>query len=257
MGRFSGKVAMITGAGSGIGLATAERFAQEGGAVVMTDIDAGRVKQEAQRLVQAGYAARAIVHDVTSEEAWNRAMAEAVSWQGKIDVLVNNAGIALLGTVEDSSFEDWRKTMAVNLDGVFLGTQKAIQAMKTSGGSIINISSIEGIIGEPMIAAYNASKGGVRILTKSAALHCAQQGYPIRVNSVHPGFVVTPMVSGAVALMGSEMGTAFQQEVIKRTPMGRLAQPSEIAGTIAFLASEDASYMTGSELIVDGGYTAR
>lgn len=257
MGRFTGTVAMVTGAGSGIGLATAERFAHEGAAVVLTDINAEQVKKETLRLSNEGFSVHAIVHDVTSEDAWDRAMTEAVGWHGKIDVLVNNAGIGVMGTVEDTSLEDWRKTMAVNLDGVFLGTQKAIKVMKVQGGSIINVSSIEGIIGEPLIAAYNASKGGVRIFTKSAALHCMSQGYPVRINSIHPGFVVTPMVSGFLSQVTAEVGEAFQQDLIKRIPMGRLAQPGEIAGAILFLASEDASYMTGSELVVDGGYTAR
>ena len=257
MKRFEGKVAMISGAGSGIGLATAERFAREGAAVVMTDIDYDRVAVQADRIGASGGQALAIRHDVTSEESWNAVMAEAVRWLGRIDVLVNNAGIAIIGTVEDTSLADWRRTQAVNLDGVFMGTRAAIATMKTAGGSIINISSIEGIIGEPLTAAYNASKGGVRIFTKSAALHCASQGYPIRINSVHPGFVETPMVSGAVGGMSAEAGAAFAQEIMSRIPVGRLARAEEIAATIAFLASDDASYMTGSELVVDGGYTAR
>ena len=167
------------------------------------------------------------------------------------------AGIAIVGNAEDTSLDDWRRTQSINLDGVFLGTRAAIGAMKAHGGAIVNVSSIEGIIGEPIVAAYNASKGGVRIFTKSAALHCAAQGYPIRINSIHPGFVATPMVAGAVEFLGPQAGPAFQQEVLSRIPMKRLALPEEIAAGICFLASDDASYMTGSELVVDGGYTAR
>ena len=257
MKRFEGKGVLISGAASGIGLATAERFAREGAAVVLTDIDHDCVATQAARIAGEGGRTLAVRHDVTSEDSWNEVMADAGRWHGRLDVLVNNAGIAIIATVEDTSLADWQRTQAVNLDGVFLGTRAAIGAMKAAGGAIVNVSSIEGIIGEPLVAAYNASKGGVRIFTKSAALHCAAQGYPIRVNSVHPGFVETPMVSGAVGKMAPEDGRAFAEEVLRRTPMGRLGRPDEIAAAIAFLASDDASYMTGAELVIDGGYTAR
>lgn len=257
MNRFEGYGVIVSGGAGGIGLATVERFAREGAAVVLTDIDAGRAEAQAARLSQAGHRVLALGHDVSNEDSWRAVMSAAGQWLGRVDVLVNNAGIALIGTVEDSSLADWRHTQAVNLDGVFLGTQAAIAAMKGEGGSIVNVSSIEGIIGEPLVAAYNASKGGVRIFTKSAALHCMSQGYRIRVNSIHPGFVETPMVSGAIGTMTAEAGAAFGQAILSRIPMGRLAQAAEIAAGIAFLASDDASYMTGAELVVDGGYTAR
>lgn len=169
MNRLQGKTALITGAGSGLGLATAQCFAQEGARVVLTDIDHARVQAEAARLSAAGHDAVALAHDVTRESDWDRVIAAA----GALDVLVNNAGVGRLGSIEDASLQDWRAVLEINLDGVFLGTQKAIAAMKERGGSIINVSSIEGIVGEPNLAAYNASKGGVRLLTKSAALHCA------------------------------------------------------------------------------------
>lgn len=257
MKRFAGHGVLISGAAGGIGLATAERFVREGAAVVLTDIDHDRVAVQAERIVAAGGRVLALGHDVTSEESWLGVMAEATRWLGRLDVLVNNAGIAIVANVEDTSLADWRRTQAVNLDGVFLGTRAAIVAMKRAGGAIINVSSIEGIIGEPLVPAYNASKGGVRIFTKSAALHCAAQGYPIRINSIHPGYVETPMVSGAVGQMSAAAGEEFQREILARIPLGRLAQSAEIAAGIAFLASGDASYMTGAELVVDGGYTAR
>ena len=257
MKRFEGQGVLISGAAGGIGLATAERFAREGAAVVMTDIDYDRVAAQAGRIAGEGGRTLALRHDVTSEASWADVMAQAVDWLGRLDVLVNNAGIAEIASIEGLSLADWRRVTAVNLDGVFLGTRSAIGAMKQGGGAIINVSSIEGIVGEPLLGSYNASKGGVRIFTKSAALHCAAQGYPIRVNSIHPGYVTTPMVSGAAALMTAEEADMFLGDVISRIPFGRMGRADEIAGAIAFLASEDASYMTGSELIVDGGYTAR
>lgn len=257
MQRFEGRGVFISGAAGGIGLATAKRFAREGAAVVMTDINFESVSAEARRIADAGGRTLARRHDVTSEASWAGVMNEALAWLRRLDVLVNNAGVASIASIEDTSLADWRRVTAVNLDGVFLGTRAAILAMKQAGGAIINVSSIEGIIAEPMLASYNASKGGVRIFTKSAALHCTAKGYPIRVNSIHPGYVVTPMVSGAADLMSAADADAFLRDVISRIPMGRMAQAEEIAGAIAFLASDDASYMTGSELIVDGGYTAR
>jgi len=253
MNRLQGKTALITGAGSGLGLATAQLFASEGARVVLADIDRARVEAEAERLSAVGYAVSAMAHDVTQEADWSR----VIGAMGALDVLVNNAGVGRLGSVEEVSLKDWRALLEINLDGVFLGTQKAILAMKGRGGSIINVSSIEGIIGEPNLAAYNASKGGVRLLTKSAALHCAAHGYNIRVNSLHPGYIATPMVTGALAAMPADAAAALQADIMSRIPLGRLAQAEEIAPALLFLASDESRYMTGSELVIDGGYTAR
>lgn len=257
MGRLTGRVALITGAGSGIGLATAELFAREGAFVVMSDIDAFKVGVESSRLIEEGLAVSSTLLDVTSEADWDRIIADITLRHGRVDVLVNNAGIASMKNVEECNLQEWRRVLAVNLDGVFLGTRKVIGAMKSDGGSIVNVSSIEGLIGEPNLPAYNASKGGVRLFTKSVALHCAAQGYCIRVNSIHPGYVFTPMVANALDTLPAEQSIASQQEIISRIPMGRLADPKEIAQAILFLASEDSSYITGSELVVDGGYTAK
>ncbi len=253
MSRLQGKTALITGAGSGLGLATAHCFALEGARVVLTDIDHARVQADAQRLCAAGHDAAALAHDVTRESDWDRVIAAA----GALDVLVNNAGVGRLGNVEQASLQDWRAVLEINLDGVFLGTQKAIAAMKGRGGSIINVSSIEGLIGEPNLAAYNASKGGVRLLTKSAALHCAAQGYGIRVNSLHPGYIATPMVTGALAALPADVAQALQADIVSRIPLGRLALAEEIAPALVFMASDESRYMTGAELVIDGGYTAR
>ena len=182
---------------------------------------------------------------------------EILERHGHLDVLVNNAGIGVMATIEQETLEGWRRTQAVNMEGVFLGTREAVRAMKERGGSIINISSIEGIIGEPLVPAYNASKGGVRIFTKSVALHCAQQGYRIRVNSIHPGYIGTPLVANAMGALPPDEAFALQQELISRIPLGRLGDPQEIANGVLFLASDESSYMTGSELDIDGGYTAR
>ncbi|MEM8660356.1 MAG: SDR family oxidoreductase, partial [Pseudomonadota bacterium] len=195
--------------------------------------------------------------DVADEARWAVVLNDIVQRYGHLDVLVNNAGIALVGTVEDTTLEDWRLTNSINLDAVFLGTREAIKIMKGRGGSIINISSVEGIIGEQKIAAYNASKGGVRIFTKSAALHCCDQGYAIRVNSVHPGFIETPMVSGAIDTMGEVESEAFTTRIVGNIPMGHMGEPIDVANGVLFLASDESKYMTGSELVIDGGYIAR
>ncbi|CAM2184682.1 NADP-dependent (R)-specific alcohol dehydrogenase [Paraburkholderia sacchari] len=253
MDRLQGKTAVITGAGSGLGLATAQSFAREGARVYLTDIDRVRVEAEAERLSAAGYPVFALAHDVTQEADWDSVIGAA----GAIDVLVNNAGVGRPGNIEEVSLKDWRTVLEINLDGVFMGTQKAIRAMQGRGGSIINVSSIEGIVGEPNLAAYNASKGGVRLLTKSAALHCAARGYNIRVNSLHPGYIATPMVAGALAALPADTAAALQADIVSRIPLGRLAQAEEIAPALVFLASDESRYMTGSELVIDGGYTAR
>jgi NAD(P)-dependent dehydrogenase (short-subunit alcohol dehydrogenase family) len=257
MNRLENKTALITGGASGLGLAAAELFAREGAIVILSDVDGERAAHEAERLSAAGATVRAIRHDVTSEADWSRVTGDILARDGALDVLVNNAGIAHLGNVEEAGFDEWRVQLAINLDGVFIGTQRAIRAMKTRGGSIINVSSIEGIVGEPNLAAYNASKGGVRLLTKSAALHCASRGYGVRVNSLHPGYTATPMVLAKLAAMPPEEACAVQADILGRIPLGRLAEPSEIAHAMLFLASDESRYMTGSELVIDGGYTAR
>jgi 3(or 17)beta-hydroxysteroid dehydrogenase len=253
--RVSKKIALVTGGGSGIGEAICQRLAEEGATVIVTDIN----EDSARRVADAiGGGALGLHQDVTSERRWTEVVAEAVTRFGRLDVLVNNAGIAVIGTAEDASLADWQATQKVNLDAVFLGTREAIKTMKSSGGgSIINISSVEGIIGEPLVAAYNASKGGMRIFTKSAALHCAAQGYGIRVNSVHPGFIGTAMVADAVASLGETEGAAFEARIMDSIPLGRMGEPRDIANGVLYLASEESSYVTGAELVIDGGYIAR
>lgn len=255
--RMANKVALITGAGSGLGEAMARRLAQEGALVVAADIDFAAVQGVVASIVATGARAEAEHQDVTDEARWVALVDAILARHGRLDVLVNNAGIALTGSAEDTTLADWQRTQRVNLDAVFLGTREAIRAMKTRGGSIVNISSIEGIVGEPLTAAYNASKGGVRIFTKSAALHCAAEGYGIRVNSVHPGFILTPMVENALAGMPAEQAAAFHARIIDSIPVRAMGEPRDIANGVLFLASDESRYMTGTELVIDGGYTAR
>ncbi len=254
--RLQNKVALVTGAGNGIGEATAKRFAEEGAVVIVSDINAESARRVATDIEASGGRAEARTQDVTDEALWGVVVADIVSRHGKIDILVNNAGIALTGTVEDTTLDDWRKTQIVNGESVFMGTRAAVSAMKESGGSIINISSIEGIVGEPNATAYNYSKGGVRIFSKSAALHCAAQGYPIRINSVHPGFILTAMVEQGIGSLPDDEGAAMFERILGGIPMGALGEPLDIANGCLFLASEESKYMTGSELIIDGGFTA-
>ena len=255
--RVLDKIALVTGAGSGLGEAMARRLAEEGALVVATDIDLAAVQRVAAAIVAAGGRAEAELQDVTDEARWTALVDAVLARHGRLDVLVNNAGIALTGTAEHTTLEDWRRTQRVNLDAVFLGTREGIRAMKARGGSIINISSIEGIIGDPLTAAYNASKGGVRVFTKSAALHCAAEGYGIRVNSVHPGFILTPMVENALAAMPAADAEAFRARIMDSIPVRAMGEPGDVANGVLFLASDESRYMTGAELVIDGGYTAR
>lgn len=253
MKRVQDKVCVVTGGARGLGLAAAEALLAEGAKVLLTDVDAAAGEVEAKRL---GANAEFRVQDVTNRSDWDATLDAVVAKWGRLDVVVNNAGVGSFSTVEDISLKDWQRTIDINLNAVFFGTQAAIARMKEKGGSIVNIASIEGMIGEPMIPAYNASKGGVRIFTKSAAIHCARSGYNIRINNVCPGFAETQMVAGALAALKPEDAQAFAVKTLGRIPMGRFARPEEIGKAVLFLASDDSSYMTGSDLVVDGGMTA-
>ena len=251
MRRLEGKVAFISGGASGIGLATARRFAEEGAAVMLGDIDRAAGERACAEVENAAFEPL----DVTSDEDWRRATDAAVARHGSIHILVNSAGIAPTGSIEDVTLEDWRRTLAVNLDGTFLGCRHAVRLMKQgTGGSIVNLSSVSGIIGGHNLAAYNASKGGVRLLTKSVALHCARKGYGIRCNSVHPGFVDTPMLQDLVRHSRNPQET--RTKLAASVPMGRNARAEEVAAMIAYLASDEAAFVTGAELVIDGGVTA-
>jgi len=252
MGRLDGKVALITGGASGIGLAAARLFLDEGAKLVLTDRD----KSAADAALTA-LAHRASFHrlDVTREDHWIAVTDTVVAEFGRLDVLLNSAGVALLRDVEATTLEEWRALMAVNLDGTFLGCKHAVRVMKArGGGSIVNMSSVAGLIGSGNLAAYSASKGGVRLLTKSVALHCARKGYNIRCNSVHPSFVETPMLRGMIA--AGRDPAKMEVNYTGASPLGRLAQPIEVARTILFLASDESAFTTGAELVVDGGLTA-
>lgn len=256
MNRVDGKVTLITGGGSGIGAATARVFVDAGAQVILTDVNTDNGRKVAAEL---GNRARYLPQDVTQPESWQRVIEDITNVEGRLDVLVNNAGVARPENIETMSLEDWHSVMRVNLDGVFLGLQAAVKVMKDKGGSIINISSIMGLVGGAG-PAYNASKGGVRILSKSVMSYCARMGYSIRVNSVHPGYIWTPMVQGGVEraaeyFPGGDPET-IKAEIISRHPIGRMGKPEEIAKGVLFLASDDASFVTGAELVIDGGYTA-
>ncbi|MBM7617229.1 NAD(P)-dependent dehydrogenase (short-subunit alcohol dehydrogenase family) [Weissella uvarum] len=248
--RLDGKVAIVTGGTMGIGYAIAEKFVEEGAKVVIT----GRkteVGEKAASEIGSPDQIAFIQQDVADEDRWTEVFDETEKKFGPVTTLVNNAGIGLGGDIEHTSTEDWHKTIAINLDSVFFGTRLGVQRMKNSekGASIINMSSIEGFVGDPRLAAYNATKGAVRLLSKSAALYTAKQDYNVRVNTVHPGYIATPMVKG------TPMETAMSDR--NKTPMGHLGDPDDIAYMAVFLASDESKFATGSEFVVDGGYTAQ
>lgn len=254
--RMRGKSAVVTGGGLGIGRACALKLAEEGASVVVTDIDAANGKAVVDDIRSRGGKAFFLKHDVGDEAGWAEVMRVATERYGRLDALVNNAGVALGKDVEHTTLDEWRWLMRINLEGVFLGTRYAIATMKANGsGSIINLSSIEGLIGDPNLAAYNASKGGVRLLTKSSALYCARAGYNIRVNSVHPGYIWTPMVEHFLKAQGDiEKG---RQALDRLHPIGHVGEPDDIAYGVLYLASDESRFVTGTELVIDGGYTAQ
>ena len=257
--RVSGKVAIITGGASGIGRACANRLAGEGAAVVITDIQDDLGAEVVREIELAGGTAQFLHHDVTSEDEWVAVVAGVVEAHGRLDVLVNNAGIGIGGSIIEFSLADWRRQQAINLDGVFLGMKHCIPPMRDSGGgSIINMSSVAGMKGSARLAAYNATKGGVRLLTKGVALECAQNRWKVRVNSVHPGIIETPIwdTVGATTIRGGDGPLDVKMMAEMAVPTGELGQPEDIANGVLFLASDDSSYMTGTELIIDAGLCA-
>ena len=265
-GRLKDKVALITGGSSGLGACAARLYVQEGAKVVIADIAEDKGRTLAKGL---GAAAHFVKLDVTSEQNWIAAIQEAVTKFGALHVLVNSAGIGLSKTVEEIELEEWRRVHAIDLDGVFLGCKHGVKEIKKHvgaqaalaggaqspvlGGSIINISSISGIIAGANMAAYNSAKAGVRLLSKSVALHCAKSGYNIRCNSVHPTFIDTPILDKYRTRFGDEV---MQQKLGKQVPIGRLGKPEEVGWALVFLATDESSFMTGSEVIIDGGISA-
>jgi cyclopentanol dehydrogenase len=247
--RLENKVALISGGARGMGAVEAKLFAQEGAKVIIGDMleDEGR-KVEAE-INEAGGECVFVALDVSDEDAWRRAVSEAVARFGKLDILVNNAGIYRAHVVEETTSAEWDQVMDINAKGVFLGTKYAIPEMrKAGGGSIVNISSVAGLVGSKQTTAYTASKGAVRLLTKSTAIQYAADG--IRANSVHPGTIETPMTEDFLA------NAAMREDRMNRTPLGRLGRPEDVAYGALYLASDEASFVTGSELVIDGGRTA-
>ncbi|MDF2684000.1 MAG: 3-oxoacyl-ACP reductase [Brevibacillus sp.] len=249
MGRLSGKVAIITGAAMGMGAAEAKLFAKEGAKVIATDVQVESLNQVVQEMKEKGGEAVAIKHNVTSEEEWKSVIAEAVSLYGKVDVLVNNAGVSSPKTIANMEMAEWNKVMDINLNGCVIGMKYVIPEMKKAGGgSIINISSIGGIVGMAGTSPYTAAKGALRVLSKSAAVEYGKDR--IRVNSLHPGIVVTPMTLPSM----EEGGAIPYYQTYTQLPY--FGEPEDIAYGAIFLASDESRFMTGAELVIDGGWTA-
>jgi NAD(P)-dependent dehydrogenase (short-subunit alcohol dehydrogenase family) len=268
MDRVKGKVALVTGAASGIGRASALLLAKEGAAVIATDVqdDAGR--DCVAKIKKEGGDAIFLHHDVANEDAWISVIAETKQRFGRLDVLVNNAGIAISTLITDMSLADWRRQQSINLDGVFLGVKHALPLMRASGGgSIVNISSLAGLKGSAGLAGYCATKGGVRLFSKAVAMECAAARDHVRVNSVHPGIIETPIwaniangMPGEASALKSQAGAnapdldALSSMIV---PTGEKGLPEDIAAGVLYLASDDARYVTGTELVIDGGMSTR
>lgn len=250
MARLEGKVALISGGARGQGAVEARMFAEEGASVVIGDILDEQGRQTEAELQELGYDVTYVHLDVTSESDWESAVQAAVSTYGKLDILLNNAGILIRKNIEETTEEDWDRIFSVNAKGVFLGTKAAIPAMRENGGgSIINISSTAGLVGSPNgSASYTATKGAVRLFTKSTAIQHAREG--IRCNSIHPGPIETDMIADT---LNDPANMALRMQ---RLPLGRVGKPSEIAYGAIYLASDESSFVTGSEVVIDGGTTA-
>jgi NAD(P)-dependent dehydrogenase (short-subunit alcohol dehydrogenase family) len=267
MNRLDGKVALISGAARGIGAETARLMIEAGAKVAVADVLDERGRETVRALESAGGEAIYTHLDVTREEEWSAAIAAVTGHFGGLDILVNNAGIFLGLSIEEATLADWQRLCAVNLTGVFLGTKLALAALRESsehsphGSAIVNLSSAAGLVGSPSDPLYSMTKGGVALFTKSAALEFVRKGYKIRVNSVHPGLIETDMGAQVFASRARNLGTndldAARQQSLERLPIGRLGTVTDIAKGIVFLASDDASFMTGAGLVVDGGTTAQ
>ncbi|WP_295909327.1 SDR family oxidoreductase [uncultured Bifidobacterium sp.] len=243
--RLRGKVAIITGGTGGIGMGIAECYVREGAKVALTDIK----ESDASRSFTQKHPEQVVFHtlDVTDEDQWVSAIDTVEKELGQLTTVVNNAGIGGSGaTMDEETYEDWKKVIAINLNGTFLGTKHGMRVMKGRGGSIINISSIEGFVGLSRAGAYNASKGGTRLLTKSAALDSANNGYGVRINSVHPGFIKTPLIS-----------QSLEDRMSKLTPLGHIGEPQDIGEICVYLASDESKFALGAEFVVDGGFIAQ
>ena len=244
-GRFAGKTAIVTGAASGIGMATVERLLADGASVIATDLSQGPVP-DGDRL-------RSVIHDVRDEAGWDSVVSLAQTAFGGVDIVVNNAGVSATTRlpVAELPLEEWHHVLSINLDGVFLGTRAGMRAMADRGGAIVNIGSVHSFVAAPGTAAYSTSKGAVVMLTKVAAVEGAKLPRPIRVNSVHPGYIETPLVAVRFGQV-----PALRDHVEGATPLGRLGRAEEVAGAITYLCSNDAGYVTGTTLTLDGGLTA-
>jgi len=251
MGRVAGKIAVVTGAAQGLGEADARLLAAEGARVIMTDINDAAGQAIAQE-IGADYQH----HDVTDEDQWDALMAHVRETFGGLDILVNNAGIAVVADIETTTTAQWRKTIATHLDSTFWGCQKAVEIMKeTGGGSIINMSSIAALVGTPVYLAYSAAKGGIRSMTRSVAIHCKQNNYNIRCDSIHPGAINTPMVHAAFAAT-SDINLAESEDIeATRLELG-IGEPNDIAYMVLYLASDESKHVNGAEMVVDNGDTA-
>ncbi|QZD94909.1 SDR family oxidoreductase [Qipengyuania gelatinilytica] len=257
-GRCKGKLALVTGAAQGLGAAHARRLAEEGAKVLCTDINGDGAEATAARIVEemgAGHAV-GVQHDVTDPDAWERVVDVAERELGGLNVLVNNAGIGVGGNIETCKFEDWQRCFSVNVDSIFHGCQKALPLMREHApGSIINISSIAGLIASDTMPAYNASKAAVWMLSKSIALHCAKNRMDIRCNSVHPTFVDTPILDGT-AINHNIDKDVLMEKLARQIPLKKVGEPDDIANAVVYLASDESKFMTGAELKLDGGISA-
>jgi NAD(P)-dependent dehydrogenase (short-subunit alcohol dehydrogenase family) len=255
MGRVENKVAIVTGAASGLGFAAARKLMDEGAKVLLTDINEEVINSMPERL--SNYSETqfsSMAHDVANEESWINVIENAENHFGKINILVNSAGISLGADVVSTDFEIWKKVHQVNLDSVFLGCKYAVPIMSKSGqGSIINLSSISGIVAGWNTAAYNSSKAGVRLLSKSVALYCAKKGYDVRCNSIHPAFVDTPILDPLKQAFGEENAVA---KLSRQIPMNKIGDTDDVSYAILYLASDESKFMTGTEIVLDGGLSA-